>query len=94
MGGVILTNGGLYDVYPCPPLMSWMFLIPETSDRAAAPLPIPVEEYIETFGAKLSSYPVPPFLMMIASMSPLTPTLVTASAPVPTDGETYSIDLM
>ena len=94
LGGVILISGGLYDVYPCPPLMSWMFLIPETSDLAAELPPTPVELYIETFGAKLSSYPDPPFLIMIASISPLTPILVTASAPDPTDGETYSIDLI
>ena len=38
--------------------------------------------------------PEPPFLIVIASISPFTPTLVTASAPEPTDGDTYSIERM
>ena len=73
--------GGLYELYPCPPSIKLMSLIPPIKDLAVAALPSLL--VIATLGAKSNLYLDPPFLGINAPIVPSLATLAIAVAPEP-----------
>ena len=92
VGAATTGIGGLYEVYPCPPSIRLIFLIPPIKDLTVAPLPL--VEVIVTLGLKSKRYLLPPVLGIILETSPFAFTATTAEAPLPKTGAIYSTDLI
>ena len=80
-GDATIGIGGLYELYPCPPSIKLMSLIPPISDLAVAPLPSLL--VMTTLGAKSNLYLDPPFLGINDPIVPSVATLAIAVAPEP-----------
>ena len=91
--GVATTGiGGLKELYPCPPSIKLIFLIPPIKDLTVAPFPL--SEVMITLGLKSKRYLLPPVLGIILETCPAALTATTALAPLPKTGAIYSTDLI